>query len=104
MNQLSAVSSAVTVAVVLNVRKFASLLVSVFVFGSRLEGEAQVGAGMVTVGALWYAFEARGRGEGVGIRDREDRMAGKRDGDLKGGKIMGNGVSERETVIRRRKV
>jgi hypothetical protein len=78
VNQLSAVSSAVTVAVVLNVRKFASLLLSVVIFGSRLSKEAQIGAVLVTVGASWYAFETRGL-KVVKGKQREELQLGRED-------------------------
>jgi UAA transporter family len=112
--------------VVLNVRKFTSLLLSVWVFGSPLSLEGGVGAGMVLTGALGYAWETRGRegregggktiGGGVETRGKNVRQKDKSVGsggnkiDVKGEFIIGeedikeNGVLERRSVGRRRKL
>ena len=112
-----------TVAVVLNVRKFTSLLLSVWVFGSQLSWEGRVGAGMVLGGALGYAWETRRRegggkvnGGGVGkqskmVRQRNENIGGEGDGiDRKGkflvreGNIKENGIREWRYGGRRRRL
>jgi hypothetical protein len=62
VNRLSAISTALTIAIILNIRKFTSLALSVAVFGNPLSIGVKVGATLVAAGAAWYAFESRGRG------------------------------------------
>lgn len=60
---LSAKSSSLTVTIVLNVRKLASLLLSIYLFGNHLAGGVLFGAALVFVGGGLYGFEgARLRG------------------------------------------
>ncbi|KAI5850411.1 UAA transporter [Morchella snyderi] len=59
VNLLAARSSALTVTVVLNVRKLVSLVVSVWVFGNVLGWGVGVGAGVVFVGGGLYALEGQ---------------------------------------------
>ncbi|CAG8387983.1 unnamed protein product [Penicillium salamii] len=54
---LSAKSSSLTVTIVLNVRKLASLLLSIYLFGNHLAGGVLVGAALVFVGGGLYGFE-----------------------------------------------
>ncbi|KAH0608056.1 uncharacterized protein H6S33_002108 [Morchella sextelata] len=59
VNLLAARSSALTVTVVLNVRKLVSLVVSVWVFGNVLGWGVGVGAGVVFLGGGLYALEGQ---------------------------------------------
>jgi len=61
VNRLTAISSALSIAIVLNIRKFTSLALSVVVFGNPLPMGVKVGATLVGAGAAWYAFESSGR-------------------------------------------
>jgi solute carrier family 35 (UDP-xylose/UDP-N-acetylglucosamine transporter), member B4 len=56
VNQLSARSSSLTVGVVLNIRKLASLLLSIWLFGNRLAPGVLIGAVIVFVGGGLYAL------------------------------------------------
>jgi len=57
VNILSANTSAVTVTIVLNVRKLVSFLLSVWLFGNRMTGLMQVGAAMVFGAGALYGWE-----------------------------------------------
>ncbi|TGZ77392.1 UAA-domain-containing protein [Ascodesmis nigricans] len=58
VNRLGARVSALSVTVVLNVRKLVSLGLSIFLFGNRLSTEVAMGAAIVTIGGFWYALES----------------------------------------------
>lgn len=67
VNLLSAQTNAVTVTVVLNVRKLVSFLLSCVVFGNPLGGLMAVGAGLVFVSGAVYGWdETRRKGRGMG--------------------------------------
>jgi UAA transporter family len=61
VNRLTAISTALSIAIILNIRKFVSLALSVAVFGNKLATGVKIGALLVAVGAAWYAWEGRGR-------------------------------------------
>lgn len=54
---LSAKSSSLTVTVALNIRKLVSLLLSIWLFGNRLEIGVLIGALLVFLGGGLYGFE-----------------------------------------------
>ena len=56
VNQLSAKTSSLTVGIVLNVRKLVSLLLSIWLFGNKLDTGVLVGAAIVFVGGALYAW------------------------------------------------
>ncbi|KAK5044651.1 hypothetical protein LTR84_010543 [Exophiala bonariae] len=58
VNRLSAQSSSLTVSIVLNIRKLASLLLSIWLFGNRLPPGVVMGAVVVFVGGGLYALPA----------------------------------------------
>ncbi|RAK74923.1 putative UPD-GlcNAc transporter (Mnn2-2) [Aspergillus fijiensis CBS 313.89] len=59
---LSAKTSSLTVTIVLNIRKLASLLLSIYIFGNSLTPGVIVGALLVFLGGALYGYEgARGR-------------------------------------------
>ncbi|PYI27768.1 UAA transporter [Aspergillus indologenus CBS 114.80] len=59
---LSAKTSSLTVTIVLNIRKLASLLLSIYIFGNSLAPGIIVGALLVFLGGALYGYEgARGR-------------------------------------------
>lgn len=58
VNRLSAQSSSLTVSIVLNIRKLASLLLSIWLFGNRLPAGVILGATVVFVGGALYALPA----------------------------------------------
>lgn len=60
VNRLSAQSSSLTVSIVLNIRKLASLLLSIWLFGNQLPTGVIVGAAVVFVGGGLYALPATG--------------------------------------------
>lgn len=57
VNMLSANTSAVTVTIVLNIRKLVSFLLSVWLFGNEMSGLMQVGAAMVFGAGALYGWE-----------------------------------------------
>jgi len=57
VNMLSANTTAVTVTIVLNVRKLVSFLLSIWIFGNKMGGMMIVGAVMVFGGGALYAWE-----------------------------------------------
>lgn len=59
VNLLAAVSSALTVTIVLNIRKLVSLLLSIWLFGNVLAGGTIVGALLVFGGGALYAVDSR---------------------------------------------
>jgi solute carrier family 35 (UDP-xylose/UDP-N-acetylglucosamine transporter), member B4 len=61
VNRLSAISTALTITVILNIRKFTSLALSVAVFGNKLATGVKFGALVVAAGAAWYAYESKSR-------------------------------------------
>jgi UDP-xylose/UDP-N-acetylglucosamine transporter B4 len=58
VNQLSAQTSSLTVGIVLNIRKLVSLLLSIWLFGNKLDGGVLAGAGVVFIGGALYAWPA----------------------------------------------
>ncbi|KAF2459715.1 UAA transporter [Lineolata rhizophorae] len=77
VNVLSAHSSAVTVTIVLNVRKLVSFLFSVWLFGNEMGGQMVVGAVLVFGAGALYGWETS-----VGIRRRraEEEKGGRERG------------------------
>jgi dolichyl-phosphate-mannose-protein mannosyltransferase len=57
VNILSANTSAVTVTIVLNIRKLVSFLLSVWIFGNQMGGLMKVGAAMVFGAGALYGYE-----------------------------------------------
>ncbi len=64
VNLLAAKSSALTVTIVLNVRKLVSLFLSIWLFGNRLAPGVLVGAAVVFGSGLLYAWEGSTRESG----------------------------------------
>lgn len=58
VNQLASSSTALSVSIVLNLRKFISLALSFCVFGHRIDTGIVVGATFVFIGAGWYSQES----------------------------------------------
>lgn len=58
VNQLASSSSALSVSIVLNLRKFISLVLSYCVFGHRIDMGMVCGATFVFIGAAWYSQES----------------------------------------------
>ncbi|KAF2436473.1 UAA transporter [Tothia fuscella] len=90
VNLLGANSSAVTVTIVLNVRKLVSWILSIWMFGNRLSGMMVVGAVLVFGSGALYGWETN-----IGIKRRERReVAGsKEDG------VTMNGTGGREKEL-----
>jgi dolichyl-phosphate-mannose-protein mannosyltransferase len=57
VNILSANTSAVTVTIVLNIRKLVSFLLSIWIFGNQMGGLMKVGAAMVFGAGALYGYE-----------------------------------------------
>lgn len=57
VNILSANTSAVTVTIVLNIRKLVSFLLSVWIFGNQMSGLMKIGAAMVFGAGALYGWE-----------------------------------------------
>lgn len=58
VNNLAGHASALTVSIVLNVRKFVSLLLSIYLFGNKLSGGTIIGTLLVSVGASLYLYSS----------------------------------------------
>lgn len=69
VNQLASSTSALSVSVVLNLRKFTSLVISFVIFGHRIDAGVVMGAVLVFVGALWYSQEAGHAGNKVNAKN-----------------------------------
>ncbi|KAF2869414.1 UAA transporter [Massariosphaeria phaeospora] len=74
VNMLSANTTAVTVTIVLNVRKLVSFLLSVWLFGNSMGGGMMVGAAMVFGAGALYGWETSWR---IPMRRRERQRAEK---------------------------
>lgn len=59
VNLLAAASSALTVTIVLNIRKLVSLLLSIWLFGNRLAAGTLLGAGVVFFAGGLYSFDSK---------------------------------------------
>jgi len=59
VNILSSISSALTVTIVLNIRKLVSLLLSIWLFTNKLSPGVMVGAAVVFAGGFLYGFESQ---------------------------------------------
>jgi solute carrier family 35 (UDP-xylose/UDP-N-acetylglucosamine transporter), member B4 len=69
VNLLAAVSSALTVTIVLNIRKLVSLLLSIWLFGNRLAPGTLVGAVVVFGAGALYSLGARPKPKPVGTEN-----------------------------------
>lgn len=78
VNLLGAQSSAVTVTIVLNVRKLVSFILSVWIFGNTLSGRMIVGAVLVFGAGALYGWETT-----VGITKRRQERGKKENGTVK---------------------
>jgi len=84
VNRLSAGTTAVTVTVVLNIRKLVSFLLSCVIFGNRISGLMGLGAGLVFLGGAVYGWDSsRGRKEVKKEKVEVDGL-GRQDGAVKG--------------------
>ncbi|KAK6336345.1 golgi uridine diphosphate-N- acetylglucosamine transporter [Orbilia brochopaga] len=63
VNYLAGMSTALTVTIVLNIRKLVSLLLSIWLFGNQLGGGVVAGATVVFVGAFVYGLESQRQGK-----------------------------------------
>ncbi|KAI5789154.1 UAA transporter family-domain-containing protein [Geopyxis carbonaria] len=74
VNMLGAVSTALTVTIVLNIRKLVSLLLSIWLFGNKLNPGVLVGATVVFVGGFLYGIESQRqshRRKRMGVQNRQ---------------------------------
>jgi len=99
VNRLSASTTAVTVTVVLNIRKLVSFLLSCVIFGNHVSGLMGVGAGLVFVAGAVYGWDSSRsgkKGKEVGKVDEkiDDKAKEKvKDGNV-GGTELGSGNEE----------
>ena len=68
---LGAMASALTVTIVLNIRKLVSLLLSIWLFGNKLNAGVMAGAGVVFAGGLVYGLESQRQGRLRRERERK---------------------------------
>ena len=61
VNQLASASTALSVSIVLNLRKFVSLVLSLCVFGHQIDAGIVIGATLVFLGAGWYSQESQAK-------------------------------------------
>ena len=73
VNQLSAKSSSLTVGIVLNIRKLVSLLLSIWLFGNKLDTGVLIGAAIVFVGGALYAWPAPKTPKNTAINDEKKK-------------------------------
>jgi UDP-xylose/UDP-N-acetylglucosamine transporter B4 len=73
VNMLGAISSALTVTIVLNVRKLVSLLLSIWLFGNKLSSGVTVGAMVVFIGGFLYGAESHRQSQFKKNRDRKNK-------------------------------
>jgi UDP-xylose/UDP-N-acetylglucosamine transporter B4 len=73
VNLLAATASALTVTIVLNVRKLVSLLLSIWLFGNKLSPGTLVGAVIVFGAGGMYSLDG---GKGIGGRARQRANTG----------------------------
>jgi UDP-xylose/UDP-N-acetylglucosamine transporter B4 len=59
VNILGSISSALTVTIVLNIRKLVSLLLSIWLFGNKLHPTVLLGAAVVFSGGFLYGLESQ---------------------------------------------
>jgi drug/metabolite transporter (DMT)-like permease len=78
VNLLGACASAVTVTIVLNIRKLVSFMLSVWLFGNKLSGLMIVGASLVFGAGALYGWETT-----VGIRGRKAKSEAQSNGLVK---------------------
>ncbi|PQE24755.1 UDP-N-acetylglucosamine transporter YEA4 protein [Rutstroemia sp. NJR-2017a BVV2] len=76
VNLLAAASSALTVTIVLNVRKLVSLLLSIWLFGNRLSPGTMLGACLVFFAGGLYSLDGGKKKKGVGIGARHRGLNG----------------------------
>ncbi|KAJ9499811.1 golgi uridine diphosphate-N-acetylglucosamine transporter [Exophiala xenobiotica] len=74
VNRLSAQSSSLTVSIVLNMRKLASLVLSIWLFGNDLPSGVLTGAAIVFLGGGLYALPARPARPSVGRESRKKKQ------------------------------
>ncbi len=103
VNLLSARASALTVTIVLNLRKLVSLLISLFLFGNELSSGVPVGAIVVFGGGLVYAWEGNRlrlekKGETMGIEGKV--MNGLVGGEAADRTDEGNGTLQGNGVVK----
>jgi len=78
VNLLGANSSAVTVTIVLNIRKLVSFMLSIWLFGNKLSGQMLFGAALVFGAGALYGWETSvgiKRRKGRGVKGRENGKA-----------------------------
>lgn len=76
VNILSANTSAVTVTIVLNIRKLVSFLLSLWIFGNHMSGLMKVGAAMVFSAGALYGWETSYR---IPLRKKLEEQKEKRE-------------------------
>lgn len=78
VNSLAAMASALTVTIVLNIRKLASLLLSIWLFGNSLAPGTLLGALVVfAAGGLYSLDGSKAKGRGARARNRPVPSSGK---------------------------
>ncbi|PQE29755.1 hypothetical protein CJF32_00000425 [Rutstroemia sp. NJR-2017a WRK4] len=76
VNLLAAASSALTVTIVLNVRKLVSLLLSIWLFGNRLSPGTMLGACLVFFAGGLYSLDGGKKKKGGGVAARHRALNG----------------------------
>jgi hypothetical protein len=74
VNLLASTSSALTVTIVLNVRKLVSLLLSIYIFGNELSFGTLIGAAIVFGAGGMYSLDKGGRKPGRGRAATQSRL------------------------------
>ncbi len=76
VNLLAARSSALTVTIVLNIRKLVSLFLSIWLFGNKLAPGVLVGAAVVFGSGLLYAYEGQTKAKEIKAEEGGKEKAG----------------------------
>ncbi len=74
VNKLAARTSALTVTIVLNIRKLVSLLLSIWLFGNRLPAGVLLGAAVVFASGALYGWEEQRRKQARAMAEQETAM------------------------------
>jgi UDP-xylose/UDP-N-acetylglucosamine transporter B4 len=103
VNRLSASTTAVTVTVVLNIRKLVSFLLSCIIFGNPVSGMMAVGAGIVFAAGAVYGWDSS-RSSGEKKRDGEERTGDQKQaiGNVAATASGGNAEAAGQNELRKR--
>lgn len=95
VNQLASTTTALSVSIVLNLRKFTSLVISFVIFGHKIDAGVMTGAVFVFMGALWYSQEASHMKDKKVIKSSNVNLSAMNKGNLAAKKKFGTPMLEK---------